>query len=231
MSRTTEARRLATALTSQTRVHVEVAWDGSKRWGITWHGGPTMANMRQLVERWVPKVAPSFVGLRLDWFRGIPTKAYARALIAAARAGEPVEITMELEDRLAATEYPEVPADAEEAQLVERLVRLARGTGGGISERAMESILATHGLGALGVGELPGGVSSIEQHRVTRAQQATGGYACPAAASPGIQVTAATDGVADKAECPCGASWSRPAGDDAGDTLGEWALDHWPARP
>lgn len=231
MSCTTEARRLAAALRSQTHVRVEVEWDGSKRWVVTWPGGPTMAAMRRLVERWVPKVAPSFADLRLDWHRALPASAYARALIAAARAGQPCRITQELEDRLAAVEYPEVPADAEEAQLVERLLGLVRTSAGGVSEYAMEAILATHGLGALGAGELPDGVSSIEQRRVARAKRATGGYACPTAATTGIRVTAATDAVADKAECPCGASWSRPAGDAAGDTLGEWAMGHRPARP
>jgi hypothetical protein len=227
VSRTADARRLAAALTSQTHVHVEVTWDGSKRWMVSWQGGPTLANMRQLVERWVPTVAPSFAGLRLDWHRGRPARAYARALIAATRAGEPIELNMwELEERLDATEYPELAADSEEGELVERLVRLA----GDTWPHGMVRILAAYGLGALGAGEAPVGVSSIEQHRVTRAQRATGGYSCPAAAT-GIRVTAATSGVADKAECPCGASWSRPAGDVAGDTLGEWALEHRPARP
>lgn len=160
MSRTTESRRLAVALSSQTRVYVDVAWDGSKRWGVNWSGGPTKASMQQLVERWIPTLAPSFVGLRLDWFRGVPTRAYARALIAQARAGEPVAITMQLEDQLRETEYPEVPADKEEEQLVARLMHLARG-----SEYAMRDILATHGLGALGAGDPPADVASIDHYR------------------------------------------------------------------
>jgi hypothetical protein len=46
--------------------------------------------------------------------------------------------------------------------LAERLVRLA---GVGASEYRMAELLAEHGLGALGVGEAPAGVVSIDKGR------------------------------------------------------------------
>lgn len=229
MSRTRDARRLEWALSDHTRVPVRVEWDGSKRWMITWQGGPTEATMRQLAERFVPTVAPTFVGLRLDFSRGQPVAAWARVLIEAARAGRPVAVDWELEREIDKREYPEVPASAEEAELVARLMRLAsRPVYGGrsVSEYRMAELLAL-GLGVLGDGELPAGVTSIDEARRARAHSSgTLGYACPVAATHGVRVTAASDGVADRAACLCGAAWSRPDDDEFGDTLGEWTHGH-----
>ena len=229
MSRTRDARRLEWALSDHTRIPVRVEWDGSKRWTINWQGGPTQESMRQLTARFVPTVAPTFVGLRLGFSRGQPAAAWARVLIEAARAGKPVAIGWELEREIDEREYPEVPADAEEAELVARLMRMASQPvygGHTVSEYRMADLLAL-GLGVLGDGELPAGVASITDARRARVQgSGTRGYACPVAATHGVRVTAASDGVADRAACLCGAAWSRPDDDEFGDTLGEWAHGH-----
>ncbi|MGH2718587.1 MAG: hypothetical protein ACRDJU_08415 [Actinomycetota bacterium] len=229
MSRTRDARRLEWALSDHTRIPVRVEWDGSTRWAVTWQGGPTVANMRPIVERFIPTVAPTFVGLPLNYARGQPVAAWARVLIEAARAGRPAEIGWELERTIDEREYPEVPASAEEAELVARLMRLASEPvlgGHRVSEYRMAELLAL-GLGVLGAGELPPGVTSIDDARRARAV-GTGalGYVCPVAATHGVRVTAATEGVPDRAACLCGAAWSRPAGDEYGDTLGEWTHGH-----
>lgn len=159
-SRSRDAWRLADALSVAAQVAVEVRWDGSGRWNVQWSGGPTVDAMRPHVEALVPVVAPSFTGVALGWFRGIPPMAWARALIAMHRACESVPL-WELEERLRASEYPE-NGPAEDAELAERLVRLA---GPAASEYRMADLLAEHGLSALGVGEAPAGVVSIDEAR------------------------------------------------------------------
>jgi len=137
--------------------------------------------MRQLVEQLVPGVAPSFGGLALAWYRGLPAAAWARALIRSHHAGDPAgmwellaaDVTdrtfpviaahmLALGDRLDETPYPEMATTADEAPLVERLVRLAGPAG---SEYRMAQLLATHDLGSLGVAEAPAGVVSIDERR------------------------------------------------------------------
>lgn len=159
-SRSRDAWRLADALSVAARVAVEVRWDGSGRWNVQWSGGPTVDVMRQHAEGLVPVVAPSFDGVALGWFRGIPPTAWARALIAMHRAGESVPL-WELEDRLRATDYPENGPD-KDAELAERLVRLAGGRLA--SEHRMAELLAAHGLAVLdGEGTLPAGVTRLRR--------------------------------------------------------------------
>lgn len=159
-SRTREARRLAGVLSVATEVRVDVRWDGSSHWEIIWTGGPTEASMRVLVDEFVGTLARSFVGTQFFWSRGLPPAAWARVLIAAQRSGRPGEL-WELEDVLAATEYPERFPNADEARLAVRLVRLA-----GTSEHAMSELLDQAGLPVLD--PLPTDVASLVEHRLRR---------------------------------------------------------------
>jgi hypothetical protein len=169
-NRSRDAWRLAHALRAKTHVGVEVEWDGSSRWCVQWQGGPTMAAMRQLVEQLVPLVAPSLASVPLDWFRGLPGQAWARALLRAHHAGTPITpigggndlVTMRWE--LDATSYPELPADDAEAEWMRRLLRATRRG----DETDMANLLARYGLSALGEGDAPAGVVSIEERRRNR---------------------------------------------------------------
>lgn len=149
---------LSSRRSDQVRVRVEVVWDGSTRWLVHWQGGPTEEHVRALVERFVPTVAPSFVGVRLHWDRGRPSAAWARLLIAATRAGKSWEGSgweHELASVIDGTDYPEVAVDADEGPLVARLLRLAGPGTGPASEYRMADILAAHGLGGWEWGTRP----------------------------------------------------------------------------
>lgn len=127
MSRSRDAR----ALTDATGVRVDMAWDGSGHWDVLWQGGPTEATMRALTEELLPTVAPGFLILDFGWHRGLAPAALARILIASLVAGEHAEL-WELRDRLDGMEYPERPADENEA----RMVRTPGGAGRLSADRA-----------------------------------------------------------------------------------------------
>lgn len=153
---------LSQALTDATGVHVDLAWDGSGYWDITWRGGPTVASLRALTTKLLPTVAPGFVMADFHWHRGMPPAAMARLLIAEAVAGERAEL-WELRYRLADMEYPERPANEDEARMVRRLLELA-----GVlpTDHDMRQILDTHGLADLSA--MPAGLTDLQAYRRSR---------------------------------------------------------------
>jgi hypothetical protein len=134
---------------------IEIRWDnktssrgGDRRsWLVSWADGPTVEQMRAAVQKLAGDVLPAELDRGLAFERAITPLAFAMQLIAATQAGEEVGVVddpVRWEQRLAATEFPERPTDAEQ----DRLARLLVATGSS-RERQVGRVLAAQGLTGL----------------------------------------------------------------------------------
>ena len=150
-ARSIQARKLARALSAQTCVPVEVAFDGRKGYLVQWGNGPTVDAMAGRITAELGTGAyPSLPASKLSAFRGTTARAFAARAAAALRTGtlaeavragvayrEQHDVTppawsrlsaadcaahQHIEDELDKLSYPERPDDPDDEPVIEALL-------------------------------------------------------------------------------------------------------------
>ncbi|MEU8526454.1 hypothetical protein AB0C77_12780 [Streptomyces sp. NPDC048629] len=156
MSRSRQAYRLATHLSTVTGVRVELVYDNGPRWNMSWPDGPTREQMRaRLDEALSGHQFPDMRDRQLRLHRGTSARAWAARAIASRREGtlapavaegaawrltepprhapgsrltpEDHALLQHVEQLLEVTPHPERPSAPEDEPLIEELLTAAGG--------------------------------------------------------------------------------------------------------
>lgn len=168
-ARSRAARYMEALLEHEAHGHrINVRWDNAGQgwgWHIEWTDGPTV----EQVKAWAQEMAHDVPALdveQLHPYRHISDRTWAVRLVRHFAAGGNSEDTARtlwaLQEVIDATAWPDAPADEQEANRAEALLRLAQPH----SEARMVELLGTHGLAILDEeGDLPPGVTRLQRRR------------------------------------------------------------------
>ena len=168
-ARSRAAGYLEALLEHEARAHrINVRWDNAGQgwgWHVEWNDGPTVEQVKAWAHDLAGDVAPVDVE-GLHYFRGVSDMAWAVQLIRHVGGGGSLEdlagTLYAVREVIDVTGWPDAPADEQERQRAEALLRLAQPH----REVRMAELLATHGLAILSEeGDLPPGVTRLQRGR------------------------------------------------------------------